>query len=55
MESSEIKKAEIPNIGIGTSNMKNVEEVLYQAIKDGVRLIDTASMYKNEVEVKSYK
>ena len=51
MESSEIKKAEIPNIGIGTSHMNNVEEVLYQAIKDGVRLIDTASMYKNEVEV----
>ena len=51
MESSEIKKAQIPNIGIGTSSMNNVEEVLYQAIKDGVRLIDTASMYKNEIEV----
>ena len=49
MESSnEIK---IPNIGIGTANMQNVEEVLYQAIKDGVRLIDTASMYKNEEQV----
>ena len=48
---SEIKKIEIPNIGIGTSNMKNIEEVVYQSIKDGVRLIDTASMYKNEVEV----
>ena len=45
MESSPVK---IPNIGIGTSNMKNVEEVVYQAIKDGVRLIDTASAYKNE-------
>ena len=43
--SNEIK---IPNIGIGTANMQNVEEVVYQAIKDGVRLIDTASMYKNE-------
>ena len=48
---SEIKKIEIPNIGIGTSNMKNIEEVVYQSIKDGVRLIDTASMYKNEFEV----
>ena len=48
MESNSVK---IPNIGIGTSNMKNVEEVLYQSIKDGVRLIDTASMYKNEEQV----
>ena len=49
MESSnEIK---IPNIGIGTANMQKVEEVVYQAIKDGVRLIDTASMYKNEEQV----
>lgn len=49
MESSnEIK---IPNIGIGTANMQNIEEVVYQAIKDGVRLIDTASMYKNEEQV----
>ena len=49
MESSnEIK---IPNIGIGTANMQNVEEVVYQAIKDGVRLIDTASIYKNEEQV----
>jgi D-xylose reductase len=39
---------QIPNIGIGTCHMENIEEVLYQAIKDGVRLIDTASMYKNE-------
>ena len=31
--------------------MKNIEGVLYQAIKDGVRLIDTASIYKNEEEV----
>ena len=44
-------KVQIPNIGIGTSHMNNVEEVIYQSIKDGVRLIDTASMYKNEEEV----
>jgi diketogulonate reductase-like aldo/keto reductase len=31
--------------------MKNIEEVIYQSIKDGIRLIDTASIYKNEEEV----
>ena len=41
----------IPNIGIGTSHMNNVEEVIYQSIKDGVRLIDTASKYENEEAV----
>ena len=46
-----INEIKIPNIGIGTANMQNVEEVVYQAIKDGVRLIDTASMYKNEEQV----
>ena len=47
----EKKEMKIPNIGIGTCNMKNIEEVVYQAIKDGVRLIDTASIYKNEEDV----
>ena len=47
----EKKEMKIPNIGVGTCNMKNIEEVLYQAIKDGVRLIDTASIYKNEEDV----
>ena len=40
-----------PTIGLGTTLMKNVEEVVYQSIKDGTRLIDTASRYDNEVEV----
>ena len=40
----------IPIIGLGTTGMKS-EEVVYQSIKDGTRLIDTASFYKNEVEV----
>ena len=40
-----------PIIGLGTTRMKNVEEVVYQSIKDGTRLIDTASKYENEVEV----
>ena len=51
MESTETKKGQMPNIGIGTSHMNNIDEVIYQSIKDGVRLIDTASMYKNEEEV----
>lgn len=40
-----------PLIGLGTTRMKNVAEVVYTAIKDGTRLIDTASRYKNETEV----
>ena len=39
-----------PTIGLGTTEMKN-DEVIYQSIKDGTRLIDTASSYQNEVEV----
>ena len=39
---------EIPLIGLGTSRVKNAEEVVYHSIKDGVRLIDTALLYKNE-------
>jgi diketogulonate reductase-like aldo/keto reductase len=41
----------IPIMGLGTTRMKNIEEVIYQSIKDGIRLIDTASIYKNEEEV----
>ena len=39
-----------PIIGLGTSHNNN-EEVIYQSIKDGTRLIDTAAAYKNEEEV----
>ena len=41
----------IPKIGLGTTMMKNVSEVVYESIKSGVRLIDTASRYRNEEEV----
>jgi diketogulonate reductase-like aldo/keto reductase len=41
----------IPLIGLGTSRIKNVEEVVYHSIKDGVRLIDTALLYKNEEDI----
>ena len=37
-----------PLLGIGTSHMQNADEVVYQSIKDGTRLIDTATAYKNE-------
>ena len=40
-----------PLIGIGTSHMKNEADVIYQSIRDGTRLIDTASKYQNEEEV----
>jgi diketogulonate reductase-like aldo/keto reductase len=44
-------KLSIPLIGLGTSHMQNAAEVVYQSIKDGTRLIDTASKYLNEEEV----
>ena len=42
---------ECPIIGVGTCRINNVEDVVYQSIKDGTRLIDTAAAYKNEEEV----
>ena len=36
-----------PTIGLGALQAKSAD-VIYQAIKDGTRLIDTASAYKNE-------
>ena len=42
---------ECPVLGIGTSHMQNVEDIIYESIKNGTRLIDTASKYQNEEEV----
>ena len=42
---------ECPLIGVGTCRINSVEEVIYQSIKDGARLIDTATKYENEEEV----
>lgn len=39
-----------PVIGLGTCQSNNAE-LIYQSIKDGTRLIDTASGYKNEEQV----
>ena len=41
----------LPKIGLGTFNMGNVEstcEIIYNSIKDGTRLIDTAAVYGTE-------
>ena len=38
-------------MGLGTGSYEKTEEIVYQSIKDGTRLIDTASAYKNELEV----
>ena len=43
----------IPLIGLGTYPLKgtSAEEIVYKALKEGYRLIDTAAMYGNEKEV----
>lgn len=43
-----INNNKIPIIGLGTSDMENVAEVVYHSIKEGVRLIDTAAIYGTE-------
>jgi diketogulonate reductase-like aldo/keto reductase len=39
----------MPRVGLGTYEVKDLSNIVYSSIKDGVRLIDTA--YKNEKEV----
>lgn len=41
----------IPRIGLGTSKIDNPGTVVYEAIKDGLRLIDTAERYETEEEL----
>ena len=41
----------IPKMGLGTSDMTNVTEVVYASIKHGARLIDTAARYDNEEQI----
>jgi diketogulonate reductase-like aldo/keto reductase len=43
--------SQMPRMGLGTFGIKNVEEIVYQSIKSGIRLIDTATRYNNEREV----
>lgn len=42
---------EIPRIGLGTYAIDTIEDIVFQSIKDGVRHIDTASVYENEDKV----
>ena len=44
-----VQNAQIPTVGLGTLDMtSNICEVVYNSIKDGVRLIDTAANYGSE-------
>ena len=53
MVESENKPASMkcPKIGLGTCNIIEIEDIVYQSIKDGTRLIDTASRYRNEEQI----
>ena len=42
---------DMPYIGLGTSRINNIVDVVYNSIKDGVRLIDTAFKYGNEDQI----
>ena len=42
---------EMPLAGLGTYAIENLAEVIYESIKFGLRLIDTAQFYQNEKEV----
>lgn len=41
----------IPLCGLGCFNLNNTSQVVYEAIKNGIRLFDTAKFYKNEKEI----
>ena len=44
-----VQNAQVPTIGLGTAFMtSDICEVVYNSIKDGVRLIDTAAVYGSE-------
>jgi diketogulonate reductase-like aldo/keto reductase len=42
---------EMPLIGLGSSRISNIVDVVYNSIKDGLRLIDTAFKYGNEEDI----
>ena len=42
---------EMPRIGLGTAGVKDVSNIVYESIKDGLRMIDTAEIYGNEKEI----
>lgn len=41
----------IPGIGFGTMELSDIESIIEDALKAGYRHIDTAAIYKNEVEI----
>ena len=41
----------MPIFGLGTSQLPNVDNIVYESIKLGIRMIDTAMLYNNEVKV----
>jgi diketogulonate reductase-like aldo/keto reductase len=41
----------MPLVGLGTYAQQDLDKLIYTAIKDGLRLIDTARIYDNEKEV----
>ena len=41
----------MPLLGLGSSRIGNIVEVISNSIKDGLRLINTTFYYKNEEEV----
>lgn len=45
------KGLEMPVIGLGTHDGKGTDKIVYESIKCGYRLIDTAWVYQNESEV----
>jgi diketogulonate reductase-like aldo/keto reductase len=36
---------EIPLMGLGTHRIQNADDIVYNSIKDGIRLIDTSTRY----------
>ncbi|MDO4649717.1 MAG: aldo/keto reductase [Eubacteriales bacterium] len=42
---------DMPILGLGTMRVKNLDEVIPEAVDAGYRLIDTAANYDNEIEV----
>ena len=45
----ESQKIKVPSLGLGTAYMTtDISEIIYSSIKDGTRLIDTASIYGSE-------
>ena len=52
----ESSNAKVPSIGIGTAFMtSDISEVIYNSIKDGTRLIDTADMVQKKESEKVSK